>query len=221
MTRPLLEVEDVWRDYHRGSETIHALRGVSFSVDTGEIVGIVGRSGSGKTTLLNQIAGLDTPTRGTIHLAGREITSMSERALVTVRRDLLGVIFQLFYLIPTLTALENVELPLIFARTPDRHARALAALRRVGMTETQARPAQMDGGDLQRVAIARALAHSPKLLLADEPTGRLDGGERGKMLDIFRQLAKEGLGILLVTHDPALALETDRVIELVDGGICR
>ena len=220
MRQPLLVVDDVWRDYRRGAETIHALRGVSFSVASGEMLGIVGRSGSGKTTLLNQIAGLDTPTRGTIHLCGREITGMSERALVAVRRELLGVIFQLFYLIPTLTAVENVELPLIFARAPERRARALAALRRVGMTEVQARPAQLDGGDLQRVAIARALVLAPKLLLADEPTGRLDGRERGEMLDIFRQLAHEGLGIILVTHDPALAREADRVIELVDGSIC-
>ena len=136
---------------------------------------------------------------------------------MVVRRDAIGFIFQLFYLIPTLTAVENVELPLLFAREKQRRERALAALARVGMTEPHALPAQLDGGGLQRVAIARALVRAPRILLADEPTGRLPPHERDEILDIFYRLQRDGLAIILVTHDPALAQRTERVIALADG----
>jgi ABC-type lipoprotein export system ATPase subunit len=216
---PILDAQDVWRSYQRGSETIHALAGVSLTVQAGEMLGIVGRSGSGKTTFLNQVGCLDTPTRGSISVCGTEVTHMAERELVAFRRDHIGFIFQLFYLIPTLTAVENVELPMIFAKERNRRARALEALARVGLTEVDALPHQLNGGDMQRVAIARALVRRPQLLLADEPTGRLEHQSRTAIMDIFRGLQAEGLGIIIVTHDPTLAAETDRVIELRDGRI--
>jgi len=142
-----------------------------------------------------------------------------EKELVAFRRDHIGFIFQLFYLIPTLTAVENVELPMTFAREGNRRERALEALARVGLSEVRALPHQLNGGDMQRVAIARALVRKPRLLLADEPTGRLEHGSRVAIMDIFRSLRAEGMGIIIVTHDPTLAEETDRIIELRDGRV--
>ncbi len=219
MTIPVLEARDVWRSYKRGSETIHALSGMSLTVLPGEMIGIVGRSGSGKTTFLNQVGCLDTPTRGSIRVCGTEVTGMPEKKLVQFRRDHIGFIFQLFYLIPTLTAVENVELPMTFAREGDRRRRALEALERVGLKEVHALPHQLNGGDMQRVAIARALVRKPKLLLADEPTGRLEQGSRVEVMNVIRSLQQEGLGVIIVTHDPHLAAETGRVVELRDGRI--
>ena len=219
MGQSILVANDVWRSYRRGSETIHALAGVSLSVEPGEMVGIVGRSGSGKTTFLNQVGCLDTPTKGSIRICGTEVMGMPEKELVHFRRDHIGFIFQLFYLIPTLAAVENVELPMTFAREGNRRKRALEALERVGMKEVHALPHQLNGGDMQRVAIARALVRKPRLLLADEPTGRLEYRSRAAIMDIFRGLQAEGLGIILVTHDPTLAAETDRVVELRDGRV--
>jgi ABC-type lipoprotein export system ATPase subunit len=192
---------------------------MSLTVQPGEMVGIVGRSGSGKTTFLNQVGCLDTPTKGSIQICGTDVTRMPETELVAFRRDHIGFIFQLFFLIPTLTAVENVELPMIFAKESDRRQRALAALERVGLAEVNALPHQLNGGDMQRVAIARALVRKPKLLLADEPTGRLEHQSRVAIMEIFRGLQAEGLGIIIVTHDPTLAAETDRIIELRDGRI--
>jgi len=219
MKTPILKAHDVWRSYTRGSETIHALAGMSLTVQPGEMVGIVGRSGSGKTTFLNQVGCLDTPTKGSIQVCGTEVTDMPEKELVSFRRDHIGFIFQLFYLIPTLTAVENVELPMIFAREADRHRRAVEALQRVGLKEVNALPHQLNGGDMQRVAIARALVRKPRLLLADEPTGRLEHRSREAIMDIIRGLQADGLGIIIVTHDPTLAAETDRVVELRDGRV--
>lgn len=215
---PLVEAVDVWRSYRRGAETVHALAGVSLTVHPGEMVGVVGRSGSGKTTLLNQLGCLDTPTQGRIYIAGTEVTQMSEKQLVRFRRDHIGFIFQLFYLIPTLTARENVELPLIFAREfRRRRQRTEEALRRVGLRDGNALPSQLNGADMQRVAIARALVREPQLLLADEPTGRLDRAAKEQIIHLFRQLVQGGLGLILVTHDLSLASQTDRVVELRDG----
>ncbi|UCH34349.1 MAG: ABC transporter ATP-binding protein, partial [Armatimonadota bacterium] len=178
MQVPVVEALDVWRSYRRGAESIHALAGMSLTLQRSEMLGIVGRSGSGKTTFLNQVGCLDTPTKGSIRICGTEVTGMPERELVGFRRDHVGFIFQLFYLIPTLTAVENVELPMVFAREDRRRARALEALDRVGLEEVHALPHQLNGGDMQRVAIARALVRKPKLLLADEPTGRLESQSR-------------------------------------------
>ena len=215
----ILEATDIWRTYARGSETIHALAGMSLTVGAGEMVGIVGRSGSGKTTFLNQVGCLDKPTKGSLKIAGREITALDEKELVEFRRDHVGFIFQLFYLIPTLTVRENVELPLIFAkkRDPDK---VMSMIRKVGLEKNMnALPNQLNGGDMQRVAIARALINEPKLLLADEPTGRLEHQSRDAIMDLFRGLQDEGLAIVVATHDLGLAQQTGRVIELKDGRI--
>lgn len=215
----ILEATDVWRTYTRGSETIHALAGMSLTVRAGEMVGIVGRSGSGKTTFLNQVGCLDKPTSGSLKIAGREITTLDEKQLVDFRRNHVGFIFQLFYLIPTLTVRENVELPLIFAKKRDPN-KVMSMIRKVGLEgNINALPSQLNGGDMQRVAIARALINEPKLLLADEPTGRLEHESRDAIMDQFRQLQNEGLAIVIATHDIGLAQQTDRIIELRDGRI--
>jgi len=217
----LLAASDLWRSYHRGSETIHALAGVSLSLYPGEIVSVVGRSGSGKTTLLNQVGCLDKPTGGSLAVAGTDVTSLKERELVRFRRDHIGFIFQLFYLIPTLTVEENIRLPLVFARRRD-DSRVAELMERVGLTKARrALPRQLDGGDMQRVAIARALINRPQILLADEPTGRLERKSRESVLRTFRELAHEGLGILMATHDPELARSADRIVEFSDGRIVR
>jgi ABC-type lipoprotein export system ATPase subunit len=217
----LLEATDLWRTYHRGSETIHALGGVNLELKSGEIVSVVGRSGSGKTTFLNQIGCLDQPTRGSLRIAGTEVVGLREPELVKFRQQHLGFIFQLFYLIPTLTVEENIGLPLVFARRKDR-SRVNELIQRVGLERARrALPKQLDGGDMQRVAIARALVNRPRILLADEPTGRLEKNSREAILRIFRELVSEGLGIIMATHDPELARAGDRTVELSDGRIIR
>ena len=219
MGEVLLKATDLWRTYRRGSEEIHALAGANLELHSGEIVAIVGRSGSGKTTLLNQIGCLDKPTKGSLVIAGTEVTGLAESELVRFRRDHIGFIFQLFYLIPTLTVEENVRLPLIFARRAD-DGRVAELLKRVGLEGARkALPRQLDGGDMQRVAIARALVNRPRILLADEPTGRLERKSRGAVLAIFRELARDGLGVIMATHDIELAREADRTIEFSDGKV--
>ena len=214
---PVVEVRDLWRSYTRGSETVHALADFGMAVEPGEMVGIVGRSGSGKTTLLNQIGCLDRPTRGEVIIAGTNVTRLPERDLATFRRDHIGFIFQLFYLMPTLTVVENVGLPMLFARRHDPR-RVQEVCRRVGLgDQLNALPGNLDGGDMQRVAIARALVNEPSLLLADEPTGRLERCSRDEILDIFDTLRAEGLAIVIATHDLEQAARCDRVIELRDG----
>ncbi|MBN2465071.1 ABC transporter ATP-binding protein [candidate division WOR-3 bacterium] len=217
--RRLLEARDLWRSYHRGSETIHALAGLNLTLAPGEIVSIVGRSGSGKTTLLNQIGCLDRPSKGSLKIAGTEVTGLKEQELAGIRRDHIGFIFQLFYLIPTLTVEENIRLPLIFARKHDEQ-RVSELIERIGLSKSRrALPKQLDGGDMQRVAIARALVNRPKILLADEPTGRLEKKSRGAVLGIFRELAQDGLGVIMATHDPELARDAHRKLELSDGRV--
>lgn len=217
----VLRTDDLWRTYHRGPETIHALAGMNMELRPGEMVGIVGRSGSGKTTFLNLAGCLDTPSRGSIEIAGRDVTGLRESELVSFRSKEIGFIFQLFFLIPTLTAVENVELPAIFSgrRARDRAERMLA---RVGLGDSvDSLPKQMNGGDMQRVAIARALMNDPALLLADEPTGRLEHAARASIIDLFKELKADGLAVVIATHDPELALHCDRVIELSDGRIVK
>lgn len=217
----LLKAVDLWRTYHRGSETIHALGGVNLELKSGEIVSVVGRSGSGKTTFLNQIGCLDQPTKGSLKIADTEVVGLKERELVKFRQQHIGFIFQLFYLIPTLTVEENIGLPLVFARRKDP-SRVNELIQRVGLDRARrALPRQLDGGDMQRVAIARALVNRPKILLADEPTGRLEKNSREAILRIFRELVSEGLGIIMATHDPELARAGDRTVELSDGRIIR
>ena len=217
MNTPALEAKQLWRTYQRGSETIHALADFDLALLPGEMVGIVGRSGSGKTTFLNQAGCLDRPTRGSVIITGTDVTALPEPQLVSFRRDHIGFIFQLFYLLPTLTVGENVALPLLFAGRKDPQ-RVNELCERVGLaSKLRSLPASLDGGEMQRVAIARALINRPKLLLADEPTGRLERKSRDAILGIFEELRQDGLAIVLATHDLEQAARCDRVAELRDG----
>ncbi|MBC8099341.1 MAG: ABC transporter ATP-binding protein [Armatimonadetes bacterium] len=219
----VIQVSHVTRDLTLGKVTINALRGVDMTIERGEFVGIVGPSGSGKSTLLGIIGGLDSPTSGTIAIDGIDITRMNEAQLTTVRNEKIGFVFQFFNLIPTLTALENVALPIQFARKPnfkpDQRARELLKLLGLG-DRMHHRPSELSGGQQQRVAIARALANNPPLLLADEPTGNLDTEAGAVVLAALRQIRDDnGTTIVLVTHDPDLAQQADRMLTLVDGKI--
>ncbi len=215
----IIRVDDLWRSYRRGAETINACAGVSLAIARGDMVAIVGRSGSGKTTLLNQIGCLDSPSRGRIMIAGAEVTGLAENRLVVFRRKQIGFIFQLFYLIPTLTVWENVELPLVFSR--QRSEKTVAdALDRVGLLEQKdCLPAHLDGGSMQKVAIARALVNAPSILLADEPTGRLEARSKEVILGLLNRLWRDGLTVVIATHDLKLAEKCRRIIRLADGKI--
>jgi putative ABC transport system ATP-binding protein len=211
------------KDLPLGKTVVHALRGVDLEIHAGEMVGIVGPSGSGKSTLLGLIGGLDSPTHGTIEIDGVDISRMNEDQLTEIRNEKIGFIFQFFNLIPTLTAYENVALPIQFARkarfNADKRAKELLAL--LGLKDRMHhRPSELSGGQQQRVAIARALANNPPLLLADEPTGNLDTESGALVMDALRQIRETaGTTIVIVTHDPNLASRTDRVLTLVDGRI--
>jgi putative ABC transport system ATP-binding protein len=206
-----------------GSEVVRALDGVDLVVERGSMVAIMGRSGSGKSTLLNILGGLDRPDEGQVVLDGVDITRLNGRALTRVRREKLGFVFQQFNLIPTLTALENVELPMRYARVPpgQRRQRALEALARVGLAHrAHHRPSQLSGGEQQRVAIARALVMRPALVLADEPTGELDSQTAAQVIELMEALNRElGQTFLIVTHDPGLARHCGRIIRMQDGRI--
>ncbi|MBI5416537.1 ABC transporter ATP-binding protein, partial [Candidatus Poribacteria bacterium] len=206
--------------YTRGTETVKALDGVDFSIKAGEIVAIVGPSGSGKTTLMNMISCLDTASSGTLNIGGQDVTHFSEAELINVRRNYIGFIFQQFYLIPNLFAVENVELPLIFAKKPIDEKKLYQVIEDVGLKGKEHIPAFMlSGGDKQRIAIARSLINDPKVLIADEPTGKLELKVRDQLLVLFRQLTQKGIAIFIATHDLELANLTDRIIHLQDGKI--
>ena len=210
--------EGLTRIFQRGSEKLYALRGVDFQISPGEIVSIVGRSGSGKTTLLNMIGCLDTLSEGTLHIGGTEVSKLKEKDLIKVRRENIGFVFQLFYLIPTLTAYENALLPLLFARRLDKKEKVREIFKKVGLGERlNMLPSELDGGDMQRIAIARALVNDPKIILADEPTGRLESRSKEKIFGLFKKLAEDGLAIIIATHDLGLASRADRMIKLKDG----
>jgi putative ABC transport system ATP-binding protein len=221
MTQAIIRVEGATKELSLGKTTIHALRGVSLTVNPGEMVGIVGPSGSGKSTLLGLLGGLDTPTAGTVKIDGVTISQMNEDRLTEIRNEKIGFIFQFFNLIPTLTALENVALPVQFARKrqykPKQRAKELLTL--LGLADRlNHRPAELSGGEQQRVAIARALANNPPLLLADEPTGNLDTKSGAVVMAALHTIRKEaGTTVVIVTHDAELAAQTDRVLTLVDG----
>ncbi|MDX1993791.1 MAG: ABC transporter ATP-binding protein [bacterium] len=223
MQKAVIRVQGVTKDLALGKVTIHALRGVDMEICAGEMVGIVGPSGSGKSTLLGIIGGLDKPTRGIVEIDGVNIARMNEDQLTEIRNEKIGFIFQFFNLIPTLTALENVALPIQFARKrlyrPEKRARELLGMFGLG-DRLHHRPSELSGGQQQRVAIARALANNPPLLLADEPTGNLDTESGRVVMDALRQIREEaGTTVVIVTHDPELAAQTDRVLTLVDGQI--
>lgn len=216
----VLEAKELRKYYTRGVETVKALDGVDFTIRQGEIVAIVGPSGSGKTTLMNLISCLDTPTSGVLNIAGEDVTHFKESQLVGIRRKYIGFIFQQFYLIPNLFAIENVELPLIFAKKPIDRDKILNVLETVGLKGRERIPAYMlSGGDKQRIAIARSLINEPKLLIADEPTGKLEIKVRDQLVGLFRQLSKKGIAIFIATHDLELANMTQRIIHLQDGKI--
>jgi ABC-type lipoprotein export system ATPase subunit len=217
---PVVVAQNLSRSYQRGPEVVHALVDFSLTVDSGEMVAIVGRSGSGKTTFLNQVGCLDSTSQGRLWINDFEVTNLPEAELATFRRDNLGFVFQLFHLIPTLTALENVALPLLFKGEHDRgQARELCD--RVGLDQRmqRSRPTSLSGGQRQRVAIARALVNRPRLLLADEPTGRLEHASRDDILSLFHELRQDGLAIIMATHDLEQAAEADRLVELRDGRV--
>lgn len=218
----LIELTDVYKIYPMGDTEVHALDGISLTIDKGEFVAIVGSSGSGKSTCMNIIGCLDVPTRGSYKLNDREISNYTSDELAEVRNKMLGFIFQQYNLIPKLTVIENVQLPLLYAGCPDKEQkeRALNALERVGLADKAKNlPTQLSGGQQQRVSIARALAGDPSVILADEPTGALDSKTGREVMQFLQQLHKEGNTIILITHDNSIAARASRVIRVTDGSI--
>ena len=218
----LIETVDLWKTYVMGSEEIHALRGVSIQIERGEYVAIMGPSGSGKSTLMNLIGCLDTPSKGSYLLNGKQASQMNDNELARIRNEEIGFVFQTFNLLPRATALRNVELPLVYAgvSAKDREARARGALEKVELGQRMNhRPNELSGGQRQRVAIARALVNNPSILLADEPTGNLDSKTGLEIMGLFERLHKAGNTIVLVTHEPDVAAFAYRAIHLRDGQI--
>jgi putative ABC transport system ATP-binding protein len=214
----LIQARELTKIYRRGSEEIHALRGVSLTVEPGEFIAIVGPSGSGKSGLMNLLGCLDTPSGGSLFLNEIEVTSMKERERVKIRRDTIGFVFQQFFLIPTMTAKENLELPLLFSRKKPDPEKTEEILTLLGLSHRGDHlPHQLSGGEMQRVAIGRALMNNPKIILADEPTGNLDSVSAEKIYDLFRELNKRNITLIIVTHNTELAERADRVITIRDG----
>lgn len=220
--KTVIRVKDLYKVYRVGDSKVKALNGVDFTIQKGEFCSIVGTSGSGKSTLLNMLAGLEKPTKGQIVIAGEHIEKKSENQLVKFRREHIGFIFQSFNLLPALSAVENVALPLTFQGMDKakRLEKAAQVLDLVGLSgHKNHKPTQMSGGQQQRVAIARAIAQAPPIILADEPTGNLDSHSTGEIMQILRELHKEGRTVILITHDNDIAERADRVIRISDGRI--
>ena len=219
----LLEVREVDRTFGTGQGAVHALQGISFDVEPGTMVALVGRSGSGKTTLLNVVGGLDRPDSGTVTVDGTEVTALDEDGLSDLRRNTVSYIFQTFGLIPVLSAAENIGVPMRMNRTPiaDRERRVQLLLELVGLADhAEQRPGELSGGQQQRVAIARALAGSPRLLVADEPTGQLDAETGLSVMALLRAVVEsEGVTALVSTHDPVMMALADRVVHISDGQV--
>ena len=216
----LIETVDLWKTYVMGTEEIHALRGVSISIEPGEYVAIMGPSGSGKSTLMNLIGCLDTPSKGSYLLNAKQVSQMNDNELARIRNEEIGFVFQTFNLLPRATALHNVELPLVYAGVPagERKKRALEALEAVNLgSRTHHKPNELSGGQRQRVAIARALVNNPSILLADEPTGNLDSATSEEIMRVFENLATTGQTVVMVTHEPDIAAHARRVVVLRDG----
>ena len=218
----LIETHDLWKTYTMGAEEVHALRGVSVEIERGEYIAIMGPSGSGKSTLMNLVGCLDSPTKGSYFLNGRRVSDMNDNELARIRNEEIGFVFQTFNLLPRASALQNVELPLVYAGvgSKDREVRARAALEKVELLPRMThRPNELSGGQRQRVAVARALVNNPSLLLADEPTGNLDSKTGAEIMALFARLHQAGNTIVLVTHDAEVAAFAHRVLQLKDGEV--
>lgn len=222
MTSPIIELKDVTKTYRLGDETLKALDNVSFKVHPGEFVAITGPSGSGKSTLANIIGGLDHPDDGSVVVDGNELARTRDNKLSTYRNEHIGFVFQSFNLQGNNTALENVMLPMVFARigNKERKARAKTCLETVGLGDRlNHKPNQLSGGQRQRVAIARALAMNPKIIIADEPTGNLDSAKGQEIMDVLKELNKQGITLLIITHDMSIARQSHKIVEIRDGRI--
>ena len=218
----LIETVDLWKTYVMGTEEIHALRGVSLQIERGEYVAIMGPSGSGKSTLMNLIGCLDTPSKGSYLLNGKQVSQMNDNELARIRNEEIGFVFQTFNLLPRATALRNVELPLVYAgvAAKDRIERAKSALDKVELSQRMMhKPNELSGGQRQRVAIARALVNNPSILLADEPTGNLDSKTGTEIMALFERLHRGGNTIVLVTHEEDIAAHARRIVRLRDGKV--
>lgn len=220
MSTPIIEIHNLMKTYKLGGETVHALNNVSLEIKKGEFLAIIGPSGSGKSTLMNMIGCLDLPDKGTYLLDGKEIGKMNDNQLATIRNEKIGFIFQNFNLLPKLTAVENVELPLLYRglSAKERREMALESLEKVSLHDRAGHlPSQLSGGQQQRVAIARALAGNPAILLADEPTGALDSKTSKEILYVMKELNELGHTIILITHDLAIAKQANRMVSIQDG----
>jgi putative ABC transport system ATP-binding protein len=216
----IIEAKNLTKVYRRGREEIHALKDVDFSVAEGEFISIIGPSGSGKTALLNVLGCLDTPSSGSLRLNGVETSGLKERHLVKLRRENIGFVFQQFYLMPTLTARENIELPLLFSHKNGNKTRINEVLQMVGLADRGDHlPGQLSGGEMQRVAIGRALINDPKIILADEPTGNLDSATSQMIFELFAELNRQGMTMIIVTHNLDLARQAHKMYTLKDGRI--
>ena len=219
----VIELENVQKIYSMGEEKVYALKGISFSVEQGEFISIMGPSGSGKSTCMNMIGCLDTPTSGIVRIDGMETLKMKEKALAELRNRIIGFVFQQYHLIPSMTVLENVMLPLKYKRLEYSKRKSLAeiALEKVGLLEREKhRPNELSGGQKQRVAIARAIITEPKIILADEPTGALDTKTGEQVMTLFREINKSGTTVIIVTHDARIGNSTERCIKILDGLLC-
>ena len=219
----VVKLENVVKTYSMGDSEVHALRGISFSIEAGEFVSIMGPSGSGKSTCMNMIGCLDRPSSGSVEINGREISSMNEKELAVLRNRTIGFVFQQYHLISSMNVIENVMLPLKYQRLErsERLKRAALALEGVGLSDRiNHRPHELSGGQKQRVAIARAMVTEPKILLADEPTGALDSETGAQVMEMFRQInSEQGTTVIIVTHDPRIGASTKRCIRILDGRI--
>ncbi len=216
----LLQLTDICKDYYRGNQPVPVLKNINLTVEKGDYLAIMGPSGSGKTTLMNLIGCLDVPTSGQYLLDGMDLQDLSDDRLAEIRNKHIGFVFQQFYLLPKMTALDNVALPLLYAGVPlkERRARAEEALKAVGLEDRiHFLPNELSGGQCQRVAIARAMAGNPDLLLADEPTGALDTASGEQIMEIFRSLSNQGMTILMITHEPDIAAQADKTYYIRDG----